>query len=33
VVGRGFYPAFTVRFPLYLAVEGPARLRAYRSRK
>jgi hypothetical protein len=31
-VDRGFYPAYTVRFPLYIAVEGPARLRANRGR-
>ena len=32
-VDEGFYPAYTARFPLYIAVEGPARLRAYRCRK
>ena len=32
-VNEGFYPAYTARFPLYIAVEGPARLRAYRYRK
>ena len=32
-VDEGFYPAYTARFPLYIAVEGPARLRAYRYRK
>jgi len=32
-VNKGFYPAYTARFPLYIAVEGPARLWAYRCRK
>jgi len=32
-VDEGFYPAYTARFPLYIAVEGPARLQAYRYRK
>ena len=32
-VNEGFYPAYTALFPLYIAVEGPARLRAYRCRK
>jgi len=32
-VNEGFYPAYTARFPLYIAVEGPARLRVYRCRK
>ena len=32
-VNEGFYPAYTARFPLYIAVEGLARLRAYRCRK
>ncbi len=32
-VVRGFHPAEQARFPLYLAVEGPARPRAYRRRK
>ena len=32
-VDEGFYPAYTARFPLYIAVEGPARLRPYRRRK
>jgi len=32
-VDEGFYPAYMARFPLYIVVEGPARLRAYRCRK
>ena len=32
-VNKGFYPAYTARFPLYIAVEGPARLQAYWCRK
>jgi len=32
-VDEGFYPAYTAWFPLYIAVEGPVRLRAYRCRK
>jgi len=32
-VNKGFYLAYTAWFPLYIAVEGPARLWAYRCRK
>ena len=32
-VDEGFYPAYTARFPLYIAVEGPARLWVYWCRK
>jgi len=32
-VDEGFYLTYTVRFPLYIAVEGLARLRAYWCRK